>query len=259
MSRWCMLWVAAVAPLLLGGGRDQVRVAAIQFNGDATTVSATCEKKEAACGLTHLAKRAADGGAKIVVAPEYALGGIEPEPTVGETVSKGQLGVVSATAAELDIYLVVNMLTQAAPKRRHNSLIAFAPDGTVVAKHHKVELYAGEKDDLTPGEDITFFTTPYGRVALMVCADLYADPAFHERLAAESAEIVLVSSQWTVDSAPRWQAAFARDWDVFVVAANSSTGQGRGGGIFDPSGKALARGHADDNAVVIADLDLSDR
>lgn len=265
MGRWwrrIVGWSAACVtlPFLLGGApaRDGVRVAALQYSGDAATVDARCAADDAVCGLTHLVRKAHAQGARIVVAPEYALQGGEPDPEVGEPVSRGQLGIVSATAAELEIYIVVNLLTHADGKR-FNALIAFGPDGAVVARHHKFELYAGEKDDLTPGDEITFFSTPFARVALIVCADIYADPAFHERLAEEGADIVLVSSQWTVADAQRWQAAFARDWNVFVVAANSSTGDGRGGGVFDPTGKALGRGHASQNDVVVADLDLSDR
>lgn len=240
----------------LPDGPSTVRVAAIQYGGDPSHVDAPCDRADAVCGLAALMREAAGAGATLVVAPEYALGGVEPDPPVGEVIERGQLGVLSATAAELEIFVVANLLTKGADESRHNTLVAFGPDGVVVAKHHKIELFAGERDHLRSGEDITVFDTPFGKVALLICADIYADPVFHERILAAGANIVAVASQWTVARATRWQAAFARDWGVFVVAANSSTDSGRGGGVFGPSGERLAVGHAGDNAIVMADLEL---
>jgi hypothetical protein len=56
-----------------------------------------------------------------------------------------------------------------------------------------------------------------------------------------------------VEGAPRWQAAFARDWGVHFVGANGSFGVGTGGGIFDPHGRALG---AESNALVMATIEV---
>jgi predicted amidohydrolase len=244
---------------------NEVTVAAVQFNGaEPGRIDASCPDEDAACALRVLIRRAAARGAKLIVTPEYVMQGPEPDPTVGEVVADGKLATLGELAAELQVYLVVNLITErsasalnaASPAGvdRFNAQVAFGPEGTVVAKHHKFELYAGEGVDLTAGTRVNSFDTPFGTVGLLICADLYGDPTFHQRLMDRGTSIVVVSSRWTVDDATRWPAAFARDWSVFVVAANASSGEGRGGGVFDRQGKVVAMGSADDAGSVVATI-----
>lgn len=92
---------------------------------------------------------------------------------------------------------------------------------------------------MAAGDSPTVLTTRFGRVGLLVCADLYGPPAFH--VATADADLVVVAAQWTVAGAARWPAAFAHDWSVPVVAANGSGGAAAGGGIFDRRGHPQGR------------------
>lgn len=209
--------------------------AVLYLDGTAASVEPGCA--DAVCAVDALVRQAAAAGAKLIVAPEYAL----PQPTaeavpaVGEVPTTRLLEQFAATADAVDAFVVVQLLTEDGGER-FNSQVALGPDGTVRAVHHKVELYGDERRTLAPGEGPTTFDTPFGRVGMLVCADLYADPALHVGLVQAGIDIVAVSERWTVPGAARWPAAFAHDWGVIVVAANSASGDAAGGGIFGPSG-----------------------
>jgi predicted amidohydrolase len=230
-----------------------VVAAVIYLDGSARAVSPDCDGP--ACAVEVLVRRAADRGARLVVTPEYALPQEAPEavPQVGAVPTTPLLARFAATADEIDAYVVVQLLTRAGDAR-HNSQVALDPDGRVAAVHHKVELYGSENERLTPGDGPTTFDTPFGRVGLLVCADLYADPALHVALRDAGVDVVAVSERWTVAGAPRWPEAFARDWGMAVVSANSASGSAAGGGVYGPSG-ALGQRH--DTGLVVATLPSS--
>ncbi len=239
------------------GGRE-VTVAAIQWGkSDAGAVSADCGREDGNCAVEVLIRRAAERGATLVVAPEYGLDQVRPEPApaVGERPDPDASPVgyrFASVADELDVYLVLALATTER-WRQHNSQLAFDPEGRVVGKHHKIELYGGERHELSPGAGVMAFDTPFGRVGLLICADIYGEPSWHEALVeTKGAQILALSSMWTVRRATRWQAAFARDWGLTVVAANSIGGDGRGGGIFGPEGEVLSIHEAPEPGVSLA-------
>lgn len=256
----------ASAPMGSGPEPSTVRIAAVQYAGqDASAVHPRCDDDDTLCAVAALTRQAARSGAKLVVTPEYALALTVPEvePEVGSRPcddksrkASSPVVVLSSLARELQIYLVAAMRTTGSEPDggpgRFNTQLAFGPDGSVVAIHHKFVLYAGERKRLTPGTDVTTFDTPFGRVGMLICADLYADPHLHDRLTNElAASIVALSAQWTVPRATRWQSAFARDWGVVLAAANGTVGEGRGGGIFGPDGRALVTHEGDKHGVAI--------
>lgn len=222
-----------------------VKVAALNYRG-VSAKELGCPGDDA-CALEVLVRKVAARGAALVVAPEYGLIQFDPEPDpkVGSKPSDAKAAPAQVRFAkladELDLYLVINLQTFV-EKKVYNTQVAFDPTGHVVARHHKFELFEGEREVLTAGDQVSAFDTPFGRVGLLICADMYGDPDLHHRLTQElDVDIVAISSQWTVPVAPRWLAAFAHDWGVYVVGANSSVGAGGGGAVVDPSGKIVAR------------------
>ena len=180
--------------------------AVLYLDGTAASVEPGCA--DAVCAVDALVRQAAAAGAKLIVAPEYAL----PQPTaeavpaVGEVPTTRLLEQFAATADAVDAFVVVQLLTEDGGER-FNSQVALGPDGTVRAVHHKVELYGDERRTLAPGEGPTTFDTPFGRVGMLVCADLYADPALHVGLVQAGIDIVAVSERWTVPGAAQPGAA----------------------------------------------------
>ena len=189
-----------------------------------------------ACALEDLVRRAADAGAQVVVTPEYAISaraealgpvGQRPPPEMPLQHRFGRL------SDELNVLLFLQLITVDDGTLR-NTLLAL-DDGRLLGAHHKFELYGEENGSMTAGDSPTVVTTRFGRVGLLVCADLYGPPAFH--VATAEADVVVVAAQWTVAGAPQWPAAFAHDWMVPVVASNGSGSAAAGGGIFDRRGR----------------------
>jgi predicted amidohydrolase len=160
------------------------------------------------------------------------------------------VGRFSRLADELNIYLVINLITKGPEGKERNSVLAFDREGRVVGRHHKFELYGSEREELTPGNAVAVFETPFGRVGLLVCADIYGQPALHRELMHDlDARIIAWSAAWTVEGATRWQSTFARDWNVYFVAANGAKGLGGGGGVFDPDGESIGTMELDASIV----------
>ena len=200
-------------------------------------------------------REAAAAGAELIVSPEYALAqyAVEPSPAIGDAPRAG-LGPgletelrplqarFAALADEVDAYVVINLETSDPSGAHFNTVVAFDPDGIVVGRHHKFELYGAERESLTPGSEVSSFDTPFGRVGLLTCADIYGRPHLHDELInGLDARIVAWSAEWTVDGARRWQSSFAHDWKVYLVAANGARGAGEGAGVFGPGGESLER------------------
>lgn len=223
---------------------ETVRIATIAYAGGAPAEYGCTDDR---CAFHKLLTAAKKDGASLAITSEYASPQriAEPRVVIGKHPSETKAPLhafFAAMADSLDMYVAADMETEDAQKRSYNSLVVFDPGGVLVARHDKVELFEGERQALRPGRGVTTLDTPFGRLGLLICADLYAEPRLHHELVVErGAQIVLVSAAWTVPVATQWQAAFARDWDVYVAAANASLGGGRGGGTFDPRGRALAR------------------
>jgi predicted amidohydrolase len=256
--------------LLLGPGcrrsrpaapQEEVTVAAVQYGDvDPDDVESDCGPEDHNCAVEALIRHAAEEGAALVVLPEYALRQPDPEqfPRQIGAFPDPQRAPVAARfaglARELQIFLVINLVT-GMEKDLRNTQLAFDRQGRIAAWHHKFELFAGEKLRLVPGERLATFDTPFGRVGLLICADLYGSPRKHAHLTRElGARIVAVSSNWTVSNAERWPTAFARDWGVYVVAANAGSEASAGSGVFAPDGRALATSGTDEWGVVLAEV-----
>jgi predicted amidohydrolase len=249
--------------------RKKARVASILYTGSTPdALLDRCGSSDNNCVIEALVGVAAEHGADLVVAPEYGLDQYEAEllPSPGDKPHvdpdrdpKSLLARFADVADKNEVYLVINLITHEPEKvprgsdgtrDEFNTVVAFGPDGAVVGRHHKFELFGAERQDLTAGEAVTAFDTPFGRVGLLVCADIYGQPAMHQELMRElEVRIVAWSAAWTVEGATRWQSTFARDWNVFLVAANGARGEGGGGGVFDPNGNSIGAASLDGTIV----------
>lgn len=247
-------------------GNDPI-VAAIAYTGNTPQdgdfeceEAATNELEEQLCTVELLVRAAAGEGAGLIVVSEGAFDTEDPEalPRRGrrpDPLRSPILAGMSSLAMELRVYLLVPMHTVGPTGELFTSLIALSPRGRTAGIHHKVELYSSERDDYQPGTAFGAFETPWGRVAMMLCSDLYGEPALHQAMVQRSkADIVAISSLWTAPGALSWQAALAHDWGVHVIAANSASGDGVGSGIYTPDGAVLASDDSGFDAVIFASL-----
>ena len=239
----------------------RVKVAAIQYgSGDHSHVDGCSDDP---CALAHLVDEAAGQGAVLVVTPEYALdqSTAEPVPAVGSDSAGAGSKLVQAFGARArqhGIYLVLSLLT-AAGGATHNTQVALDPDGQVVAVHHKFNLYQNEVTYLTPGTDVSVFSSPLGKIGLLICADIYGDPTLVKQLMETlQPRTVALSLFWTKPTPENAYFFFAKAYGVYLVAANTTEAPGQGGGIYDPDGQPLAHTSAQTPSVVYAELPASD-
>lgn len=221
--------------------------------------------------LADQVRAAAARGARVVVAPEYSMFAVArldrrvlaaAEPLTGPFVAG-----LAELAAQTGVYLVAGVVETTEPDdgRIHNTLVALAPDGTLVASYRKVHLYDAfgqrESEIVRPGplaEPATF--TADGVVfGLQTCFDLRFPEGFR-RLAAAGAQVLLLPAQWIpgpgkVDQWTTLLRARAIENTVYVAAADQCAPRGAGTSmIIDPTGAVLGE-LADEPGVAHAEID----
>jgi deaminated glutathione amidase len=134
----------------------------------------------------RLVREAAAAGAQLVLLPEYwaVLGGNEQDKVeIAEPAGDGPLqNFLANLARECSIWLLGGTL----PLKSHqsgkvlNSLMAYAPDGTLAARYDKIHLFGftrgeesyDESRTIVPGSKVAVLETPFARVGLSICYDL---------------------------------------------------------------------------------------
>ena len=134
----------------------------------------------------RLVREAAAAGAQFVLLPEYwaVLGGSELDKVeIAEPAGDGPLqNFLANLARECGIWLLGGTL----PLQSHqsgkvlNSLMGYAPDGTLAARYDKIHLFGftrgeesyDESRTIVPGSEVAVLDTPFARVGLSICYDL---------------------------------------------------------------------------------------
>lgn len=151
--------------------------------------------------LEPLIREAVRGGAQIVCTTECSLDGyaiadkripLEDYRKLGEPIPAGKYyRRLADLARELKVHLVAGLL-EADGDARYNTAVLIGPDGKLIGKYRKQKL-GHESERNTAGKESPVFTTPHGRVGLMICADR-TDPALVRRLCANRADFLLCPS-----------------------------------------------------------------
>lgn len=152
--------------------------------------------------LEQAARRAAAGGARLIVTPELAVSGYGFRDLVGtDWIAAGQSALFAwagALARETGASLVLGT-PEAAPENGalFNSMVLFAPDGTLVGRHRKINaLRFGSESWSTPGDRPTVLTVDgIGRIGFFVCADMYSTRLVDET-AAQGVDLLLSAAAW---------------------------------------------------------------
>lgn len=156
-----------------------VKVAAIQM-ASSPSVSANLIEAE------RLIKLAAEGGAKIVVLPEYfCLMGIKDTDKVKVREQEGDGPIqrfLSKMAKKHKILLIggtVPLASKSASKVR-NSCLVYNDKGKQIARYDKIHLFGldlatehyHEENTIEAGNEVIVVETPYGKIGLSTCYDL---------------------------------------------------------------------------------------
>jgi nitrilase len=134
----------------------------------------------------RLVTQAAQGGAKLVLLPEYwAIMGLadSDKVKVAEPLGQGPIqDFMSGLARELKIWLIGGTLPLASDDADKviNTTLVYNPDGEHVSRYDKIHLFGfskgsesyNESKTIVPGKNIGVFEAPFGKVGMSVCYDL---------------------------------------------------------------------------------------
>ncbi|WP_175409166.1 carbon-nitrogen hydrolase family protein [Streptomyces sp. TRM64462] len=203
--------------------------------------------------------RAAEG-AQVVVFPELALTGYEPEliardPSLWIGADDARLAAVRDACRAVGAAAVVNGPAPAVGSGERRPAITsyvIGPDGTTLTRYDKQHLYETERDVFVAGTGDGRFTLDGHRFALATCFDNHF-PELGGRAVADGRRVYLASSLYGTGDGVRERAtvypAIARRNGLYVVLANHVgpagpwTGCGRSA-VWGPDGALLAEADA---------------
>ena len=172
------------------GWSSTVRVATVHFAPVLGDVAANRKR------VVELTEEAARHGAKIVVHTEMATSGYSffsrrEIAAVAETIPGGTTRAVGAVASNHGIYVVVGMPEYAPDIHSYfNSAALIGPDGEVQGAYRKRNNLLEASYNAAVHREVPVFDTPYGRVAVVICADMFY-PHFPRAAAVAGAQILL--------------------------------------------------------------------
>ena len=234
------------------------------------------DKGENIAAACRLIRRAAAQGAELVMLPEmfccpYENSAFRP---YGEPLGGVAQQTLSALAAELGIWLIAGSIPELEGERVYNTAFVFDSAGRPVARHRKMHLFDiaveggqsfRESDTLSPGNTVTVFDTPWGKMGLCICFDLRFEE-LARLMTLQGARAIFVPAAFNMTTGPtHWELLFrqrAVDNQLFTVGTSparnaSETYVAWGHSIVcDPWGTVLHQCGAGEE-VAVTTLDLS--
>jgi predicted amidohydrolase len=219
----------------------------------------------------ELTRIASGEGARLIVLPECALSGyafssLEEAVPFCEAVPGPSTDRIAETCRELDVHVVIGMLERDG-RGCYNAAALLGPPG-LLGKYRKTHLpYLGVDRFLERGDSPPrVFETGIGRIGVGICYDVMF-PEHARVLALGGADVLALPTNWPEqrEHIPEHVVpARAAENRIFVVAANR-VGIERGTRFIGTSviahcakGAVLARGTADEEEVLYADLNLAE-
>ncbi len=161
---------------------------------------------EWAARISDWVEQAADGGAALAVFPEYGmleLAGLSDRPLIEAAVAFAEVEALRPRAEALFAGLAarhaLHVLAPSGPAlvdsgRYRNRAVLFGPDGPV-GYQDKLQLTPYERglELLEPGDALTIFDTPLGRLGVLICYDSQF-PLVGRALAEAGAAVLLAPS-----------------------------------------------------------------
>ena len=220
--------------------------------------------------VTAAARRAAQGGADVMVCPEATMCSFLRTPTqVAEAFDGPWASTVRRLAGDLGITIIAGMFTTAHDSRVRNPLVA---TGECEGRYDKIHLFDAlghrESETVAPGRRSTSIEIAGHSLGLAVCYDVRF-PTHFINLALGGATVMVVCASWAPGPGKlhQWRTlvtARAMDSVSFVVAVDQAL-QGDGetpGGptgighsmVVDPTGQVLLELDAEPDLAFI-DID----
>jgi predicted amidohydrolase len=256
----------------LHGSTSRVRIALAQMEPVLGDLEANVSRHIA------WARKAIARGADLLVFPELSLTGYLLHDLVADVavplVEPGPIRPLLQMSRR--IAMVVGLVEESAGHRFHNSAL-FLAGGRVRHVHRKVYLPTyGMFDEgrfFAAGDRLEAFSTPFGRMGILICEDLW-HPSAALVLAQDGADFLLVLSAGPTEGIDRRRGLIGQaTWrnlakmtaqmqTLFVAYVNRigfEDGVNFAGGscVFDPLGECLAEGPVLEDGLVVCDLERS--
>ncbi|XP_052790023.1 pantetheinase-like isoform X2 [Mya arenaria] len=127
---------------------------------------------------------------------------------------------------------------------QYNTNVVYDPQGTLVARYHKYNLYGEYQFDRPEHADIAVFETPFGRFGTFTCFDILFEHPAIDLITKHNVTNIVFPTAW-MDAAPffnsiQFHSAFAAAHGINHLASNIHFPQYRfhGSGIYTPEGAA---------------------
>ena len=150
----------------------------------------------------------------------------------------------------------------------YNGMIVVDKDGSLMGTYNKTHLWAGERFWFRAGCEYPVFDMEFGKVGFMICYD-GGFPEISRILALKGAELILCPSAFPIRDKDMWDTYFGTrslENGCFVGGLNrvglesdDKTGEMFGDNkIYNPRGKLVAEAPLNEEALLVATLDLED-
>jgi predicted amidohydrolase len=229
---------------------------------------------------THLEKiaEAAEQGVQLLVFPELSLTGYQLRDLVYEvamTPDHPSIVKLRSASREHKIDLVVGYVDVGA-RGKFYIASSYIHNGEILHTHHKLYLPTYTMFDegrfLAQGEHVRAFDTPFGRMGILICEDMWhVSPAYLMWL--DGAEILIIPNSSPgrgVDTgdrlySARWvelvMQAYASQFTDYVLHCNrvgfeDGVNFWGGSSVIDPDGEFLAKGPYFEEVLVVQSIDL---
>ena len=179
----------------------------------------------------------------------------------GETVTKMR------EAAENEKIIVIAPIFEKDGDEHYNTAVIICSDGSITGKYRKVHIPElplwEEKSYFKPGNDFPVFDTPFGKIGVLICWDIFFPEAFR-MLALKCAEIVFApTSSAFKHSSGKWERAIqaaAHANGIYILRTNKVGSDGElnfYGGSFcaGPDGEFVVKPAGASEGVVVATAD----
>ena len=223
-----------------------------------------------------LVAQAAAGGARLVALPEYwPIMGMSDTDKVDHAEQQGAGPIqdfMAGAARAHGIWLVGGTLPLVSPSagKVMNTTLVYDPNGQSAGRYDKIHLFGftkgaesyDEARTIVPGQDLTLFDAPFGRVGVAVCYDLRFPELF--RAMGECTLMVVTAAFTHTTGQAHWEVllrARAIENQCYVLASAQGGVHANGRRTFghsmliDPWGKVTAL-LAEGEGIVSGALDL---
>ena len=239
-----------------------LKAASIQYR------AVTADKAENISCLSVLVKEAATKGARIIVLPEMCTTGFTIDnplqaALLAEPIPGPATEVFSKLARHSKVYLVLGLAEyDCAADKFYNSQILIDPDGVIVGKYRKINLFGPDFNWAERGNlGYQAVDIEWGRLGLGICFDINFQE-FTDFISRSAISVLAFSTNWVGDDLPffYWSEMLANG-GFYFIAANNWGREGEicfsgGSIILSPELSVLSQSSSPVNAILYAGIEF---